>query len=84
MEPLRSKLDAATRAAASRLPDDARPHVEEDWMTDGKDPVISERKTRELCGHQHDTLRCIRSKGHSDEHAAYTMFDLVTWNIDER
>jgi hypothetical protein len=53
-------------------------------MTDAKAAEIPERKTRELCGHQRDNLRCIRSKGHAHEHAAYTMFDIVTWNVDDR
>ena len=53
-------------------------------MTDEPALTIPERKTRELCGQERDGLRCIRSKGHAHEHAAYTVFELVTWNVDER
>ena len=51
-------------------------------MTDAKAPEVTERKTRELCGQQRDNLRCIRSKGHAHEHAAFSLLELVTWNVE--
>jgi hypothetical protein len=40
---------------------------------------VDERKTKELCGHEHNGLRCMRSKDHQHEHAAYTAAGAVTW-----
>ena len=40
---------------------------------------VDERKTKELCGHEHNGLRCMRSKDHQAEHAAYTAAEAVTW-----
>jgi hypothetical protein len=38
-----------------------------------------ERKTRELCGHERDGLRCMRAKGHAHAHEALTAFKTYTW-----
>ena len=41
---------------------------------------IDERKTRELCGHEHGGLRCMRPKGHRDAHEAYTATRTLNWD----
>ncbi len=40
---------------------------------------IDERKTRELCGHERDGLRCMRAKGHAHAHEAFTASKTYTW-----
>jgi hypothetical protein len=42
-------------------------------------PATDERQTRELCGEERDRLRCIRPKGHTDEHEAMTPTEARTW-----
>ena len=46
---------------------------------DTEQPKIDERKTRELCGHEHGGLRCMRPKGHEREHEAYTATRTLNW-----
>jgi hypothetical protein len=38
-----------------------------------------ERKTRELCTHERDGVRCMRPKNHVHEHAAYTSSETISW-----
>jgi hypothetical protein len=47
--------------------------------TQSEEQKLDERKTKELCGHEHNGLRCMRSKDHQHEHAAYTAAEAVTW-----
>lgn len=42
-------------------------------------PVTDERKTRELCGDERNGLRCMRPKGHAQEHEAFTAAQAITW-----
>lgn len=42
-------------------------------------PSNEERKTRELCGSEHDGLRCMRPKEHPHDHEAYTATRTITW-----
>lgn len=46
-----------------------------------QDPlVVDERKTRELCGAERDGMRCVRPKGHADDHEAFRIAEPITWN----
>lgn len=40
---------------------------------------VDERKTRELCTHERDGLRCMRPRNHAHEHVAYTSSDMIAW-----
>jgi hypothetical protein len=42
-------------------------------------PQVDERKTRELCGAEHDGMRCMRPRCHDNEHEAFNATKLVTW-----
>jgi hypothetical protein len=42
-------------------------------------PTVDERKTKELCGAEHEGVRCMRSKGHAGEHEALTPLVPIRW-----
>ena len=47
--------------------------------TRSEEPKLDERRTKELCGHERAGVRCMRPKGHSHEHVAFTGGDPITW-----
>lgn len=61
-------MDLARRSRATMDTNDARSM-----------PATDQRKTRELCGAEHDRLRCVRPKGHTDDHEALTPTEVCTW-----
>lgn len=42
-------------------------------------PIVDERKTKELCGSERDGRRCMRPKDHEHEHTAYSATGVLTW-----
>ena len=41
---------------------------------------IDEKKTRELCGTEHQGMRCMRPKGHDHKHEAFTATRSFRWD----
>lgn len=64
----KSRMDLAQRSPATMNTNDSQLVL-----------TVDERKTRELCGQERDRLRCIRPKGHADEHEAITPTEARTW-----
>ena len=42
--------------------------------------TVDERTTRELCGAERDGIRCVRPKGHANDHEAFRTAAPVKWN----